>query len=102
MTSRSHDFDALARDNETAMLRALASAGQKRVAETLELSESTVSRWKEGDLEKTAKSLAAMGLKVVLADAETIEREDLDALIHGAKEWAASLSVARLTKKNPG
>lgn len=90
------------RKNEAAMIRALASVGQKNVAELLGISEATVSRWKDGDLEKTAKSLAAMGLKVVPVDAETIEREDLDALIHGAKEWAASLSVARLTKKNPG
>ena len=104
MTSLSPEAVEIARKNEAAMIRALASVGQKRVAEQLGISESTVCRWKDGDLEKTARSMAAMGLKVVPEDAEIIGREDLESLIHAAKEWAAGLSVDGLVigNKNPG
>lgn len=81
-----------ARKIESMMLRALATNGQKKVAKALGLSESTVSRWKEGDLYRMALSLVAMGLKAVPEDAEVIRREDLQALIHGHREWAESLS----------
>ena len=56
----------LANKNETAILRALARAGQKAVAEELGVSESLVSRMKSGgELAKTAEMLAHLGLKVV-------------------------------------
>lgn len=91
-----------ARKIEALMLQGLAANGQKNVAQALGLSESTVSRWKDGDLYKMALSLVAMGLKAVPADAEMIRREDLQALIHGHQEWAKSLSAAQLVSRASG
>ena len=55
----------LANKNETAILRALARAGQKAVAEELGVSESLISRMKSGgELAKTAELLAALGLEL--------------------------------------
>ena len=55
----------LANKNEAAILRALARAGQKRVAEELGVSESLVSRMKSGgELAKTADLLAVLGLEL--------------------------------------
>ena len=54
------------RKNESAILRALASVGQANLATGMEVSESLISRLKSnGDLGKTAKMLALLGLKVV-------------------------------------
>jgi hypothetical protein len=54
------------RKNEAAILRALASVGQCRIAESMGVSESLISRMKSsGDLGKTAAMLANLGLKVV-------------------------------------
>ena len=73
----------LANKNEAAILRALARAGQKRVAEELGVSESLVSRMKSGgELAKTAELLAALGL----------ELNEVGSL-HMRKEVAESLRV---------
>lgn len=54
------------RKNESAILHALASVGQANLATGMEVSESFISRLKSnGDLGKTAKMLALLGLKVV-------------------------------------
>lgn len=58
---------ALSRKSESAILRALASAGQKAVGEAIGKSETWVSRWKSEDLKSCADLLAALGLKVVPA-----------------------------------
>lgn len=55
----------LANKNETAILRALARAGQKAVAEGMGVSESAVSLMKSGgELAKTAELLAVLGLEL--------------------------------------
>ena len=73
----------LANKNETAILRALARAGQKAVAEDLGVSESLISRMKSGgELAKTAELLAALGL----------ELHEVGSL-HMRKEVAESLRV---------
>jgi hypothetical protein len=59
-------IDEQSRKNESVILRALASAGQTHLADAMEVSESLISRMKSnGDLAKTAKMLAHLGLKVV-------------------------------------
>lgn len=88
-----------ARKIESLLLQALANVGQKQVAEACGISESTVSRWKDGDLARTAASLVAMGLKVVPEDAETIRAEDLQALLHGHREWANSITSTSLINR---
>ena len=73
----------LANKNETAILRALAGLGQKRLAEELGVSESAVSRMKsDGELAKTADLLAVLGL----------ELHEVGSL-HMRKEVAESLRV---------
>ena len=58
--------DDQSRKNESAILRALASVGQSHLADSMEVSESLISRMKSsGDLAKTAKMLSLLGLKVV-------------------------------------
>jgi hypothetical protein len=54
--------------NLTVILRALASMGQAHLADSMGVSESLISRMKSsGDIDKTAKMLALLGLKVVPA-----------------------------------
>jgi transcriptional regulator with XRE-family HTH domain len=66
----------IARKNERAILRALSERGkQQELAETLGVSDSTISRWKDGDLEKFSNLLAACKLKVVATDRVCV-RED--------------------------
>lgn len=69
------------RKNETAMLQRLAAVGQRPVAEALNVSESTVSRWKDGDLERTALLLAYLGLQIVPTDHMMVDPHWLDAVL---------------------
>lgn len=62
------------------ILQRLASVGQSKVAATLEISESTVSRWKDGDIDKMAQTLAVLGLKVVPASQKCFEPQYIEAL----------------------
>ncbi|EOD9077786.1 CII family transcriptional regulator [Pseudomonas aeruginosa] len=52
--------DARAREFESLILNRLLSVGQKTVADTIGVSESTVSRWKEGEIERWCKVLALL------------------------------------------
>lgn len=71
----------LANKNETEILRALARAGQKAVAEELGVSESLVSRMKSGgELVKTAELLAALGLKLHEMGSLHMRKEVADSL----------------------
>lgn len=75
MPEASTDVAETARKSQTLILRALASAGQRTVADAIGKSETFVSRWKSEDLETCAALLAAAGLKVVPADVECHTRE---------------------------
>ena len=71
----------LANKNETAILRALARAGQKAVAEDLGVSESLISRMKSGgELAKTADLLAVLGLELHEVGSLHMRREVADSL----------------------
>jgi hypothetical protein len=69
-----------AQEIEAAILKRLASIGQANVARTCGLSETTVSRWKDGDIRKVATTLAALGLKAVPRDVKCFQPEYIDAL----------------------
>lgn len=69
-----------ARRNHTAVLRALATVGQAKAAELVGVSESTVSRFKDGGLEQAAALLAAVGLKCVPIQAQCFDPEYVRAL----------------------
>lgn len=57
--------DARAREFESLVLNRLLSVGQRTVADAIGVSESTVSRWKEGEIERWCKVLALLELQVV-------------------------------------
>lgn len=67
------------RKNHTTILRALAGVGQVRAAELIGVSESTVSRFKDGGLEQAAALLAACGLKCVPLEFRCIDERTFSA-----------------------
>jgi len=92
----SQDPSARAREIEALVLQRLVSVGQKTVADAIGLSESTVSRWKEGEIERWAKLFALLGLQVVPVSAVVVNAEYLRSL-----ETLAELGL-KAEKKRPG
>ncbi len=82
----SAEVSARARKNATLILQRLASVGQAALAEALGVSESTISRWKDGDLEKIALTLAVLGIKIVPLDYRCVDPRKLDALLALAED----------------
>ncbi len=80
MATLSADQTATARKIAGTILQRLASVGQAKVAIALEISESTVSRWKDGDIDKMSQTLTVLGLKVVPASQKCFEPHYIDAL----------------------
>ncbi len=80
MASLSPAIADRSRKNLTAVLRGLATVGQAKAADLLGVHESTVSRMKDGDLEKLCALLAACGLKVVPEAMQLFEPERIEAL----------------------
>ena len=72
MTKLSTTQQKTARNNERTILHALAVVTQKRVSEMTGVSESRISRMKDGDLETLCAGLAALNLKLVPADAHVV------------------------------
>ncbi len=70
-----------ARKNETAVLHALADTGQSAVASTLGVSESTVSRMKDGQLAAVCGLISACGLKVVPAKYKCLDPVKANAMV---------------------
>lgn len=92
MPSLSHDQQEIARKSESTILRALAAVGQMKVAESLGVSESTISRQKsDGKPKESAAWLAAHGLKAVPANYKCYDPKSIDALLTLAKERMAQL-----------
>lgn len=89
-------LDARAREFESLVLSRLLSAGQKSVADAIGVSESTVSRWKEGEIERWSKVLALLGLQLVPEQAVVVNADYLRSL-----ETLAELGL-RAEKKRPG
>lgn len=77
-------------------MQRLASVGQKTVADAIGLSESTVSRWKEGDIERWCKVIALLDLQLVPASAVVTTA----AYLHSV-ETLAELGL-KAEKKRPG
>jgi len=80
-----------ARKNERLILRSLASYGQAHVAQALDVSESTVSRWKDGEIARWAQCLAVLGLKVVPAEHLLCSPKMIEALLTFARQRVAQL-----------
>lgn len=86
MTTLCATTGAIARNNESAILQALARHGQKPFADAMRVSESRVSRMKSAEsgkefseIEFWAQALAALGLKVVEAQQMCCDPEVLNA-----------------------
>lgn len=73
------------RKNERTILQHLARHGQNVVAEKMGISESKVSRFKNGELAEMAGFLAAIGLKVVPEEVKCFEPKKIDAILELAK-----------------
>ena len=68
---------ARARKLQSAILQRLAQQGiQARIASTLQVDESTVSRWKS-DLERTTQIIALLGLKVVSEEKVCVPADEI-------------------------
>lgn len=74
----------------------LASVGQKTVADAIGVNESTVSRWKDGEIERWSKVLAMLDLQVVPMTAVLVNGAYLRSL-----ETLAELGL-QAEKKRPG
>lgn len=74
------DLDGRARKNSAAILRGLARVGQSTVSKALGVSESTVSRWKDEEIERIGRMLAACGLKAVSTEMRCYPPEEVNAL----------------------
>ena len=80
MTEVSQDVRESARKIETTLRNRLAEIGQVRMADKLNVSESTISRWKDAEIEKLALYIAGLMLKVVPSDANLIHADKVKAM----------------------
>lgn len=86
MSSSCPTRDATARKNERLILQRLASHGQAPVAEALGVSESMVSRWKDGDIERFGRFLALLGLKITPVEYRCYDQRTLEAMLTLARQ----------------
>ena len=91
MPALSAEADARTRKNLTAILQRLASVGQVALAEALNVSESTVSRWQAEQAERCAQALAVLGLKVVPIEMRCFDPKQIDAILQLAKTQLAKI-----------
>lgn len=80
-----------ARKNERAVLHALARISQTRVAESMGVSDSTITRLKDGGIEQAALLLAACGLKVVPTGMRCFREDKVHALLTLARDHLAQM-----------
>lgn len=86
MSELSASADAYARKNQSMVLRALASVGQASVAAQLGVNESTVSRWKDADIERFTRLLAVLGLKITPQSMRCYDERTLTAMLTLARQ----------------
>ncbi|ARP90300.1 hypothetical protein CAL14_08380 [Bordetella genomosp. 9] len=77
---------ARARKIEAAILNRLASVGQARIAEQLGVDESTVSRWKNGEIARFSRFLALLGLKATPQEYKCYDEKTLEAMLTLAQQ----------------
>jgi len=80
MITASLSFPERSRKNHQILLKALSGTGQAVAANFMGVSESTVSRMKEGELDKLASLMAACGLKPVPIDMHCYPEAEIEAL----------------------
>ena len=82
MAEVSQDVRESARKIETHLRNQLAEMGQARVADKMNVSESTISRLKDGSIDNLALFIAALNLNIVGKDQVVISKTDLQVLRH--------------------
>ncbi|MDH0042435.1 transcriptional regulator [Pseudomonas alloputida] len=100
-TELSQERDDIAREIETLILQRVARVSQKQLSVALKprfesCSESTVSRWNDGEYQKWAAALSILGLRVVPQTAVVVTAEYLSAL-----ETMARIGL-KAERKRPG
>lgn len=95
MGALDHRLVEIARKNETMILRALADVKQAAVADAIGVSEATVSRFKDGELERYARLLAAIGLKCVPLSMRCFKQDEIEALLTLAKKQLESVKTTQ-------
>lgn len=93
MDESSRDADEWARKNERAVLSRLASVGQARIAQQLGVNESTISRWKDGDIARFCKFLALLGVKVTPIEYKCYDEKTLQAVLTFAQQRMSQLNA---------
>lgn len=88
--------DDIAREIETLILQRVARVSQKAIAAEVDCSESTVSRWNDGEYQRWAKVMALLGLRVVPDSAVVVTADYLSAL-----ETMARIGL-KAERKRPG
>lgn len=92
----SQNRDDIAREIETLILQRVARVSQKQIALEVDCSESTVSRWNDGEYQRWAKVMALLGLRAVPDTAVVVTAEYLSAL-----ETMARIGL-KAERKRPG
>lgn len=92
----SQERDDITREIETLILQRVARISQKAIALEMGCSESTVSRWNDGEYQHWAKVLALLDLRVVPSTAVVVTAEYLSAL-----ETMARIGL-KAERKRPG
>lgn len=95
-SSLSQERDDIAREIETLILQRVPRVSQKLIATETGCSESTVSRWNDGEYQRWAQVLALLGLRAVPQSAVVVTAEYLSAL-----ETMARIGL-KAEKKRPG
>ncbi len=95
MSLASPSAEERARKAQSLILQRLAPEGtQRNLANIYGVSESTVSRWKEG-IEPVTRMLAQVGLKVVPADHVCVDRASYEAMTLIASRAMANRDIAK-------
>ena len=84
---------ARTRKNLTAILQGISKVGQNTIAETLDLSETKVSRFKSEEAEMVAGILDVIGLKCVPVELQCYKQESIQSILTLAKERMAQLET---------
>ncbi len=79
----------------TLLLRALADVSQRRVAESIGISETALSNYKAEHLERACLILAACGLRIVPVTEHTYDEADITALRQLATKGLAHFAPRR-------
>ena len=94
MAEVSQDVRESARKIETTLRNQLAEMGQARVADKMNVSESTISRMKDADIEKFALFIAAINCNIVGKDQRVVSASDLQVLKHLAARGLPHVGAA--------